>query len=266
MNTFPKIMGIVNVTPDSFSDGGLYYSHKNAVEHAIKLIHDGADIIDIGGESTRPGAESISTEEELSRVIPVIEGIKKEFPEIIISIDTTKYEVAQAAINEGAEIINDISGLKNSAELAKLAAENNITIILMHIQGEPRSMQINPVYENVVEDIFKILKERIEKARHVGLEKIIADVGIGFGKTLEHNIELIKNQSRFKALGVPLMLGISRKSFIGKIFNIEKPAERDVHTALIHALILDSDIDYIRVHNVEYISILKKLYEIFKKK
>lgn len=253
-------MGILNVTPDSFSDGGNFFGKNDAVAQALKLLHDGADIIDIGGESTRPGAESISENEEIKRVLPVIEDLKRIIPDCVISVDTTKFGVAKAAAEAGAAIINDISGLGIAPELAPLAAKMDLSLILMHIQGAPRTMQTNPQYKDVVREVYDFLHEKIEFARTAGVKKIYADVGIGFGKTLEHNLELLRNLSEFKKLGAPIVLGISRKSFIGKILDIPNPEERDVPTALIHALLLGSDVDIIRVHNVEMISRLKRLY------
>ncbi|MCX7909777.1 MAG: dihydropteroate synthase [Ignavibacteria bacterium] len=257
---FPKIMGILNVTPDSFSDGGMFVDPFAAIKWGIKLLDDGADMLDIGGESTRPGSEPVSITEELRRVVPVIEGIKQERPEAIISIDTMKYEVAEAAISAGASIINDVSGLQNDIRLASLAAEKNCALIVTHMQGTPKTMQINPTYENVVEEIFEFLQNRIEIARKFGVQTVIADVGIGFGKTVEHNWELLRNLKRFYDLKVPLLLGISRKSFIGKTLNIDNPIERDLPTLLIHTLLLNQKIDIIRVHNVHQFQMLKQLY------
>jgi dihydropteroate synthase len=253
-------MGVLNVTPDSFSDGGKYFSVESAINQGLKLIGEGADILDIGGESTRPDAVEVSPYEEIKRVIPVIEAIIKSEPGITISIDTTKSEVAEAAINSGAKIINNVFGISHDESLSKLAAKYNTGLILMHIQGTPRNMQKNPIYNNVVEDVFEELRNSIEFARSFGVQKIIADVGIGFGKTLEHNLELLKNHKRFQELGVPLLLGLSRKSFIGKLLTIENTDDRDIPTALFYALLLDSGIDIIRVHNVELINILKKIY------
>ncbi len=259
---FPKIMGILNVTPDSFSDGGKYNSLEKAIARAEKMIRDGADIIDIGGESTRPGADEVSPEEEIERVIPVISSIKKKFPGIEVSCDTTKHEVANAAIAEGADIINDISGLDFDERLAHLVAKYNKSLVIMHIQGRPRTMQNNPVYKNVVEDIFSILEKKIAFAKSIGVKNVIADVGIGFGKTVEHNIELLKNYDRFNGLKVPLLLGISRKSFIAKTLGIENPEKRDVPTALIHSLLIKKNIDIIRVHDVAMHNMLRQLNDI----
>jgi dihydropteroate synthase len=258
---FPKIMGILNVTPDSFSDGGKFFSEDKAVAQGLKLLDDGADILDIGGESTRPGADSVSEDDELKRVIPVIMKIKKMRPKAVISIDSTKYNVARESVEAGATMINDISGLDNDIRLAELAARQNLGLIIMHIQGKPRTMQDNPIYDNVVNDVFNILKEKIEKAKDIGVQSIIADAGIGFGKTYEHNIALLKNYSNFHALGVPLMIGLSRKAFIGKMLDISDPSQRDIPTVLIHSLLLNKNIDIIRVHNVQLLMMLKKIYQ-----
>lgn len=258
--TFPKIMGILNVTPDSFSDGGLYYSIDEATEHALKMIELGADIIDIGGESTRPFSEPVSIDIEIKRVIPVIENILKYHPNATISVDTTKYDVAFAAVESGAKIINDISGLKSDMRLAVLAGYKDIAIILMHIQGSPKTMQVNPVYNNLLQDIFDFLNNQISLARSLGAKDIYADVGIGFGKTYEHNLKLLKNHRFFLNLGAPMVLGISRKSFIGKMLDIPIPSERDLPTLLIHTLLLNSGAKIIRVHNVENFITLRKIY------
>lgn len=262
IKNFPKIMGVVNVTPDSFSDGGNYFNEEFAIEHCLQLINDGADILDIGGESTRPGAEPVSSFEEMERVIPVINGIREKNEKIRISIDTTKLDVATEAIAAGASIINDVSGLRKDLRLADLAAESQSGLILMHMLGSPGTMQNDPKYDNVVEDIYLFLKQRIEIARKTGVEEIYADVGIGFGKTVDHNLELLRNHKYFSKLNVKMCLGISRKSFIGKTLKIEEPKERDLPTALIHALTLGNEIGIIRVHNVKYIKMLKDVFQV----
>jgi len=263
INTFPKIMGILNVTPDSFSDGGKFRRFEDAVTQALRMLDEGADLIDIGGESTRPGALPVEAKEEIERIIPVIKSVKTLRPDAIISVDTVKYEVAEAALNTGAGIINDISGLDFDSNKADLAAARNVPLILMHIQGVPRNMQHNPVYDDVVLEVFDSLKEKIQLARNKGVNEVIADVGIGFGKTLEHNISLLKNLAKFHELKVPLLLGISRKSFIGKLLGIETPEDRDTATAILHSILLRSKIDIIRVHNVRLIYQLKILFETF---
>ncbi len=216
------LMGILNVTPDSFSDGGLFYDKDKAISHGLRMVEEGADIIDIGGESTRPGSKPIELEEELRRVIPVIESIVKE-TDVPISIDTYKSTVAQRAIEAGAEIINDISGLHFDLGLAKVAAKGNIPLILMHIRGTPETMQKNVHYDSLFSEILQYLKDSIQRAESAGLDprQIIIDPGIGFGKTVEDNLLIIKNLHEFRILGKPILLGTSRKSFIGKILNAE---------------------------------------------
>lgn len=214
-------MGILNITPDSFSDGGKYYAGKTDIDKVLfdaeQMQNDGADFIDVGGESSRPGAEEISIGEELERVIPVIEKLKSII-DIPISIDTYKSAVAEEALKAGAEIVNDISGFRFDDRIAKITSEYSASCILMHIKGTPKDMQKNPEYENVVEEVFEYLNESIKIARGNNISQIIIDVGIGFGKTLKHNIDLINNLERFSNLECPVLIGLSNKSFIDKIF------------------------------------------------
>jgi dihydropteroate synthase len=214
------LMGVLNVTPDSFSDGGLFFDKDKAISHGLRMVEEGADIIDIGGESTKPGSKPIELEEELHRVMPVIESIVKEV-DVPISIDTYKSTVAQRATEAGAEIINDISGLHFDPDLAKVAAKGNIPLILMHIRGTPETMQKNIHYDSIFSEILLYLKESIQRAESAGLDprQIIIDPGIGFGKNVEDNLLIIKNLHEFRILGKPILLGTSRKSFIGKILN-----------------------------------------------
>jgi dihydropteroate synthase len=216
------LMGVLNVTPDSFSDGGLFFDKDKAISHGLRMVEEGADIIDVGGESTRPGSKPIELEEELRRVIPVIESLAKEI-DVPISIDTYKSGVAQRAIEAGAEIVNDISGLHFDPDLAKVVAKGNIPLILMHIRGTPETMQKNVHYDSIFSEILQYLKDSIQRAESAGLDprQIIIDPGIGFGKTVEDNLLIIKNLHEFRILGKPILLGISRKSFIGKILNTE---------------------------------------------
>ncbi|MFA7326678.1 MAG: dihydropteroate synthase [Candidatus Kapaibacterium sp.] len=257
----PKIMGILNVTPNSFSDGGQYVTTKSAIEHGLEMIAQGADIIDIGGESTRPGSEAVSIEDELSRVIPVIEGIKEINPEITISVDTTKYEVAWLALEKGANIINDVSGLTAEPRFVDLAKEYNADLVIMHRKGTPKNMQDNPQYEDVVQEVSDFLTTQSKLAEGIG--NVYVDVGIGFGKTLEHNIELLKNLKKFNDITDKQLLGISRKAFIKMLFDIENAKDRDVHTAMIHQQLLGSDVDIIRVHNVKLIRDMLEINRIF---
>jgi dihydropteroate synthase len=216
------LMGILNVTPDSFSDGGLFFNKEKAVAHGLKLVEEGAHLIDVGGESTRPGSKPLPLEEELRRVIPVIESLKREV-NIPISIDTYKSTVAKRALEAGAEIINDISGLHFDPDLAHVAAREDVPIVLMHIRGTPETMQRDVHYNSLFSEIIQYLRKSIQTAESAGLdpEQIIIDPGIGFGKTMEDNLLIIKNLQEFKILGKPILLGTSRKNFIGKVLNAE---------------------------------------------
>ncbi len=244
------IMGILNVTPDSFSDGGLYSDSESAVKRGMEIINEGADILDIGGESTRPGADEVSAEEEIKRVIPVVEKIRDSNNDIIISIDTTKSKVAEEALKKGANIVNDISGLSFDPEMTDVVKENNASIIIMHIKGEPRTMQVSPNYDEVVTEIYDFLESRIEVAEKKGIQNIIIDPGIGFGKRLIDNYEIINRLSDLKSLGFPIMVGVSRKSFIGKVLNNE-PAERDFVSAIADCASIMNGAKIIRTHNVK---------------
>ncbi|MEX0943178.1 MAG: dihydropteroate synthase [Pseudomonadales bacterium] len=214
---FPAIMGILNVTPDSFSDGGKYLDTQSAIAHARTMIAEGADIIDIGGESTRPGAEPISPEEELDRVIPVIEGVRA-FSTVPLSIDTSTPAVMAAAADAGANLINDVRSLRREGALA-MAARTGLPVCLMHMQGDPRTMQMNPVYDDLIGEITAFFEERMEQCARAGIgeEKILLDPGFGFGKTVDHNLVLINQLHQFEPLGRPLLVGLSRKSTIGAI-------------------------------------------------
>jgi dihydropteroate synthase len=212
----PKLMGVVNVTPDSFSDGGLFLDAEAAIAHGRELAEQGAEILDVGGKSTRPGAEEVSVEEEMARVVPVVRGLAKT---ATVSVDTSKAEVAAAALDAGASIVNDVSALRNAPEIGALCAERGAGLVLMHMQGDPRTMQANPVYDDVVDEVKAFLAERLEAAVAAGVdeERIWLDPGIGFGKALEHNLELLRRLGELRELGRPLLVGASRKSFIGKI-------------------------------------------------
>ena len=217
----PLVMGILNTTPDSFSDGGQFNIASQALSHARKMIVEGADIIDVGGESTRPGAEPVSVDDELQRVIPVIEAIRKE-SDVAISIDTSKVEVMQAAVNAGANMVNDVNALR--AEIAvDVCAKLNVPVCLMHMQGEPRVMQNSPQYKNVVDDIKVFFQQRIDDCMQAGIQKdhIILDPGFGFGKALAHNLSLLKHLDEFLTMQLPLLIGISRKSMLGAVLNAE---------------------------------------------
>lgn len=244
-------MGIVNVTPDSFSDGGDHFGTEKAIQHGRQLLSEGADIVDIGGESTKPGAEPVSREEELSRVIPVIEGLRQE-TDAPISIDTQHTEVMVAAVEAGATIINDVNALRAEGAVAA-AADAHVPVCVMHMQGEPGTMQADPQYENVVEEVYAFLQERVAVAEAAGIPKadIYVDVGIGFGKTLEHNLELLRNLKRFKELGTKSLLGTSRKSFIQKIMGHDIDAKDRLPGSLASVAIgLQAEVDVFRVHDV----------------
>lgn len=245
-----KIMGILNVTPDSFSDGGHHFSYQAAVDQAGKMIAEGADILDIGGESTRPFADPVPLEEELNRVIPVIEAIRKEST-VSISIDTTKAEVARKALEAGADIINDVSALRKDPQMIALVQQTTCPVIIMHMKGSPGDMQINPQYDDVVEEILIFFKQRLNwlSDHTIDINRITIDPGIGFGKKLEHNLSLLKHLEKFKELGVPLLLGHSRKRFIGDLTGLDVE-ERDLPTSAISALAVMQNVDTIRVHNV----------------
>jgi dihydropteroate synthase len=245
------IMGILNVTPDSFSDGGLYCNQQKAVERGLQMVGEGADIIDIGGESTRPGAVSVSAAIELKRVLPVIESLVKQV-KIPISIDTKKAQVARQAAAGGAEIVNDISALSGDKKMAKTIKDTGVAVILMHMRGNPRNMQKgNLVYDNLMGEITDYLKKSSEKALKAGIEKdcLVIDPGIGFGKTPEDNYKIIKNLSQLKELGMPVMIGTSRKYFIGKVTGGE-PGQRLEGTAATIAAAIMNGCHIVRVHDV----------------
>ncbi|MDI6728376.1 MAG: dihydropteroate synthase [Thermodesulfovibrionales bacterium] len=259
------VMGVLNVTPDSFSDGGLFFNEKKAIEHALRLIEDGADIIDIGGESTRPGSEPVSVEEEIRRTIPVIKAISREI-KVPISIDTYKAGVAKHALDAGASIVNDISGLRFDPEMPKVVSEYNVPVIIMHIKGRPKDMQQNPVYEALIPEIMDYLRISIRLANKFGIsdDKIIIDPGIGFGKTFEHNLEIIKNLKEFTLLGRPVAVGVSRKAFIGKILGDVPPSERLEGTAAAVAISIFNGANIVRVHDVKEMAKVAKVADAIK--
>ena len=246
------IMGILNVTPDSFSDGGLYLDKEAAIQRALAMSSEGADIIDIGGLSTRPGSEEIPIEEELKRVVPVIEALRGRLS-IPISIDTYRAEVAEQALRAGADIVNDISGLRFDPKMKEVVSRYKAPIVIMHIKGTPRDMQKDPRYQNLIAEITDYLKEGIKIAKQSGIpeERIIIDPGIGFGKTLEHNLEIIRNLSSFKSLGRPILIGVSRKSFIGKILDDAPPSERLEGTLSAISISVFNGANIVRVHDVK---------------
>jgi dihydropteroate synthase len=243
-------MGVLNITPDSFSDGGLFYDEAKAVERGLELAEEGADIIDIGGESTKPGSESITDEEELRRILPVIRALRKRI-DALISVDTMKSEVARAALEEGADIVNDISAFSHDPKMPSLLARTNAPVILMHMKGTPKTMQDNPFYEDVLAEVKSFLKEKIQLAQAQGIkkERIIIDPGIGFGKRFKDNLVLINNLRSFEELDRPILIGTSRKSFIGKILN-SAPQERLEGTIASAVLSIIHGAHILRVHDV----------------
>lgn len=243
------VMGILNVTPDSFSDGGQFTDEEQSLDYALQMIEYGADIIDVGGESTRPGSESVSVEEELNRVVPIISRINKVNPEAIISIDTTKPEVASEALNNGATIVNDISGGTFSPEIFDIVKKNDATIVIMHMKGKPKTMQENPRYKDVVAEVYDYLSEQTEIAAKKGINKIFIDPGIGFGKSIADNLSLIERLEDFRSLGYPILIGLSRKSFIGNILNLPVK-NRDNATNALNSIALCNGAKVIRTHNV----------------
>ncbi|MGC8654039.1 MAG: dihydropteroate synthase [Candidatus Kryptoniota bacterium] len=242
------LMGILNVTPDSFSDGGRFFDQTDAVLHALQMIKDGADIVDVGGESTRPGSERIDSQTELSRILPVITKIRQR-SKIPISVDTYKADVARAALEAGANIVNDISGLMFDERMAEVIAEKKASVVLMHTKGDPKTMQDNPVYTDLLEEVFEYLSRSVERARGAGIKQIMIDPGIGFGKTPEQNLVLIDRLTEFKSLGVPILIGVSRKSFIGKILGMPVEARLEGTAAAVAASIMKGA-DIVRVHDV----------------
>ena len=245
------VMGVINVTPDSFSDGGQFFEKERAVEQALQLASDGADLIDIGGESTRPYSKGISADEEMSRVIPVIEALKKELG-VPISIDTLKAQVAREALRWGASMVNDISALRSDPEMTSVVAETGVPVILMHMKGTPADMQVNPTYDDVAAEIIGFLRKAMDQAvsRGVRRDRIIVDPGIGFGKTSDHNLEIIRGLGRFQCLEAPILVGSSRKAFIGRILE-KKAHERDTGTMATVAAAVMNGAHLVRVHNVK---------------
>jgi dihydropteroate synthase len=257
-----KIMGIINVTPDSFSDGGRFFSEEAVLAQVEEMIEAGADVIDIGGESTRPFSEPISPEVELQRVVPAIRAIRRHFP-LPISIDTTKAMVARAALEEGADLINDISSFRFDPQMITLARESGAPVIIMHMKGTPRNMQVHPVYHNIMAEIASFLQERIEWAETKGLsrDRLIVDPGIGFGKTAEHNLTIIKHLPELQSLGCPILVGHSRKAFIGKTLGIETADKRDEASAVLSALCAANGAAILRVHDVRRTVLAVRLQE-----
>ncbi|MEX0989870.1 MAG: dihydropteroate synthase [Actinomycetota bacterium] len=245
------VMGILNVTPDSFSDGGRFLDAEPAVEHAVRLAREGADIVDVGGESTRPGADEVPVDEELRRVVPVIERLVGELPELVVSVDTRKAEVARAAISAGASIVNDVAAGRDPAMLSSVAG-SDAGYVAMHMLGEPGTMQRDPHYDDIVEQVRGFLANRVADAETAGIdrERVCVDPGIGFGKTLEHNLVLMRDLDRIVDLGLPVLVGASRKRFIGMLTGVEDPSDRLEGTAAAVAWAVGAGAHIVRVHDV----------------
>jgi len=247
----PRVMGILNITPDSFYPGSRFNTDTEILNAAAKMLEDGADILDVGGYSSRPGAKDISAEEERDRVLRVIKLVNREYPDAIISVDTFRAEIArEAVLGCGAMIINDISGGDADNNMFKVVEELNVPYVMMHMKGDPRTMQINPVYDDIVADILKWFGERIFKLKSAGVKDIIIDPGFGFGKTIKHNFELLRRLDDFSIAGLPVLVGISRKSMIWKTLNIQSEGALNGTTAL-NTIALFNGADILRVHDVK---------------
>jgi len=248
------IMGILNVTPDSFSDGGRFFDRGKAIEHALAMVRDGADVIDVGGESTRPGAEGVSEREELDRVIPVIKELRQKTG-IVLSVDTRRSNVAQEAVEAGAQIVNDVSGLGYDKDMAAVVADSGAALIVMHMKGTPKDMQSSPGYVDCIGEVMAGLRKSVQIARDAGVkeEKIIIDPGIGFGKMFEHNLQILNRLDEFHAIGRPICVGTSRKAFIGKALGIDDPGQRLSGTIATCVLAIIKGANLLRVHDVRQV-------------
>jgi len=247
----PKVMGILNATPDSFSDGGEHLEIQNAIDRVEEMVRHGADIIDVGGESTRPGSEPVTLSEEINRVIPIFEKCISQFPETLFSVDTTKYEVARLALDAGAHLVNDVSGLQKEPRFAELCAEYECGYVLMHSQGDPKTMQKNPHYENVIEEICLFFEAVIKQLNEAGVKSVLLDPGIGFGKTLQHNCKIVAELHKFTKFGYPVLVGASRKSMIGQLLNKRPVDGRLAGTLAVHYHSLLNGARILRVHDVQ---------------
>ncbi|MBD41647.1 MAG: dihydropteroate synthase [Flavobacteriaceae bacterium] len=258
--TKPRIMGILNLTPDSFYDGGLYNSEKKIDNRVTEMINEGVDIIDVGGYSSRPGAKEISIDEEIKRVVPTIKFLKKEYPDLVLSIDTFRSEVAQSCLDLGVDIVNDISAGCIDEKILDIVSEYNCPYVMMHMRGNPQNMQNKPEYKNVIKELISFFAKRIYLAREKGIVDIIIDPGFGFGKTLDHNYTIMKKIENFKVLDLPMLVGISRKSFITKYLNIDKKDSLNSTTA-INMYLLNKKMNILRVHDVKEAKECIMLYE-----
>jgi dihydropteroate synthase len=246
------IMGILNITPDSFSDGGVHFNASRAIDHALRMVEDGADIIDIGGESTRPGSAPVPLDEELRRILPVLEALARRVS-VPLSIDTYKSEVALRALEAGASMVNDISGMRFDPEMPSVVSRYQVPVVIMHVKGEPANMQVNPTYEALLPEVTDYFRVGIQLAVKSGIPEsmIVLDPGIGFGKTFEHNLQIINNLDQFSVLGKPLLIGPSRKAFVGRILGGRPPQERLEGTAAAVAISIMKGAHIVRVHDVK---------------
>jgi len=244
-------MGIVNVTPDSFSDGGMFEDAEAAVTHGLRLLNEGADVLDVGGESTRPGSDPVSDEEERARVLPVMEGLRREAPEALLSVDTRKASVATSILAAGADVVNDI-GAGTDPDMFEVVASAGAGMVLMHMQGEPKTMQSDPHYDDVVPEVRGFLAERLEAAvaAGIGRDRLCIDPGIGFGKNLEHNLALLRSIGSFRELGVPVLAGVSRKRLIGELSGADDPAGRLEGSVAAAVWCASQGVEMVRVHDV----------------
>lgn len=249
-NSPPLIMGILNVTPDSFFDGGKFTSEIQWLEHTQQMIEEGADIIDIGAYSTRPGATNVSEQDEMERLVKVIKSVRKQFPELLISADTFRASIASKAIDAGANIINDISGGTMDDAMFSTIAKLKVPYILMHIQGTPKTMQEKPQYINVTDEVFAFFTSKLKELKDLGVSKVILDPGFGFGKTLEHNYQLLENLEKFNSIGLPVLVGFSRKSMVCKLLKV-KPEEGLNGTSVLNTISLEKGAKILRVHDVK---------------
>jgi len=257
----PKIMGILNITPDSFYSGSRVSSESEISSRAEKMLLSGADFLDIGGYSSKPGAEDVSEDEEINRVIPAISAVKKAFPETVISIDTFRSSVAMAAFNAGASLVNDISGGDGDPEMFQTVKKLKVPYIIMHMQGTPQTMQNNPSYKNVVQDVYKALSLKLNELKLLGVTDVIVDVGFGFGKTLEHNYDLLANLDYFHSLDAPLLVGMSRKSMVYKALDIT-PEESLNGTVVLNTIATQKGAQIVRVHDVKEAKEMLRLYSL----
>ena len=246
----PKVMGILNLTPDSFYDGGKFSSEKKILTHVVSMLENGMDILDVGGYSSRPGAKNISVKEEEKRVIPILKHLRKEFKDLIISVDTFRSEIARKSIESGADIINDISAGEIDEEIMNVVSEYNIPYVIMHMKGDPQTMQKNANYDDVCREIISYLAQRVKKAREFKINDLIIDPGFGFGKTLQHNYEVLSNLHHFKMIDLPLLVGFSRKSMITKALEIEKEFALN-GTSVLNTIALMKGAKILRVHDVK---------------